>query len=138
VSILIFLSLSNFFTNPDCVLLHKLKEEFPFENQDEIPQYNIKEDFEFKVDEVSFPVENMAVVDLEYKRKFGGLYKTFDVKYLKSKLWETVDESNEKSFYKIMDNLNKNITKEVSTNISTQTCFVCMLHLANEKSKSYI
>ncbi len=30
-------------------------------------------------------------VDNEYEKKFGRLYKTFDVRFLKSKIWDSLD-----------------------------------------------
>jgi len=39
-------------------------------------------------------VENMAIIDKDYQKKFGKLYKTFDVRYVKTKLWETINEVN--------------------------------------------
>jgi hypothetical protein len=39
------------------------------------------------------------------------------------------------SFKNVIDSISKKISPEVKNNISTQTCFVCLLHLANEKSK---
>ena len=38
----------------------------------------------------------MAIVDKEYQKKFGKLYKTFDVRYVKNKLWETINEVSHK------------------------------------------
>ncbi len=37
-------------------------------------------------------VENMVIIDKDYQNKFGKLYKTFDVRYVKNKLWETINE----------------------------------------------
>jgi hypothetical protein len=31
-------------------------------------------------------------VDADYEKKFGRLYKTFDVRYLKGKIWESIDK----------------------------------------------
>jgi hypothetical protein len=42
------------------------------------------------------------------------------------------------SFKNLLDDICKKFTPEVKNNLSTQTCFVCLLHLANEKSKKYI
>ena len=37
-------------------------------------------------------VQNMAIVDKEYQKKFGKLYKTFDVRFIKNKIWETIND----------------------------------------------
>lgn len=37
-------------------------------------------------------IENTAKVDTDYQKKFGRLYKTFDVRYLKGKIWESINE----------------------------------------------
>ena len=34
----------------------------------------------------------------------------------------------------MLANVEENITKQLASNISNATCFVCLLHLANEKS----
>jgi hypothetical protein len=39
-------------------------------------------------------LENMARIDKDYEKKFGRLYKTFDVRYLKSKIWESLLQVN--------------------------------------------
>jgi hypothetical protein len=37
-------------------------------------------------------------------------------------------------FKNVIDSMSNNLTQDVIDNISTPTCFVCLLHLANEKS----
>ena len=63
------------------------------------------------------------------------LLRTFRVKISKSK-------SNEKKhqieFKDIIGNVSHNLSKEIISNISTPTCFVCLLHLSNEKSTNII
>ncbi len=56
----------------------------------------IEEDIENKLnlDIPNEKIENMAIIDKEYQKKFGKLYKTFDVRYVKTKLWETINEVN--------------------------------------------
>lgn len=83
-------------------------------------------------------LENNAKIDKDYEKRFGRLYKTFDVRYLKSKIWDSIsriDNEETMSFKYILDSVTKAVSSEVRNNISTQTCFVCLLHLANEKSK---
>lgn len=86
--------------------------------------------------------QTFAKIDSEYEKKFGRLYKTFDVRFVKSKIWESVSNLNKKQldnqspidFKDIMGNISHNLSKEIINNISTPTCFVCLLHLSNEKS----
>jgi hypothetical protein len=37
-------------------------------------------------------IENNARIDQEYAKKFGHLYKTFDVRFIKGKILETISE----------------------------------------------
>jgi hypothetical protein len=80
-------------------------------------------------------LENIAKVDKDYEKRFGRLYKTFDVRYLKSKIWDSIAHNKVRnmSFKSVLDSVSKTVSTEVRNNISTQTCFVCLLHLANEK-----
>lgn len=36
--------------------------------------------------------ESTAMIDKDYQRRFGRLYKTFDVRYVKRKMWESIDQ----------------------------------------------
>jgi hypothetical protein len=83
-------------------------------------------------------IQNFKRIDNEYEKKFGRLYKTFDVRMIKNKIWESVSSGhvkNETNFKYVIESIQMNLEKEVLNNISTPTCFVCLLHLANEKSK---
>jgi len=40
------------------------------------------------------------------------------------------------TFREVLENIKKSLSKEIMDNISDETCFVCLLHLANEKSNS--
>ena len=81
----------------------------------------------------------------EYEKKFGQLYKRFDVKFIKQNIWntfETIEEKKEDKekekkvdFKAVVTDMSKKMEKNVLDNISTSTCFVCLLHLCNEKSK---
>jgi len=85
--------------------------------------------------------ETFGKIDNEYEKKFGRLYKTFDVRVIKNKIWDTISvfkENNIKTtvdFKQIIGSVSNNLSREVLYNISTPTCFVCLLHLSNEKSK---
>jgi hypothetical protein len=98
-------------------------------------------DYDNNPDEVQNEVkigQSFVKVDNDYEKKFGRLYKTFDVRYLKSKIWESIDSfSNNQTqleFKTVIDSMRNSLSQEVIDNISTPTCFVCLLHLANEKS----
>lgn len=91
--------------------------------------------------------ENFLKVDNEYEKKFGRLYKTFDVKFLKSKIWDSINNldalgaanpgapEQRLGFGKVVGSVAGSLSHDVIKNISTPTCFVCLLHLSNEKSK---
>ena len=69
------------------------------------------------------------------------MYKTFDVRYLKSKIWDSIlrsDKEDDMTFKYILDSVTRSVSSEVRNNISAQTCFVCLLHLANEKGNNLI
>ncbi len=51
-----------------------------------------------------------------------------------SESMDIIDE-NGLTFKEVLKNMKKNISKDIIDNISEETCFVCLLHLANEKSK---
>ena len=74
-----------------------------------------------------------------FDKKFGKLYKTFDVGFVKKKIWDTIDfiqpNIQRITFDKIIDKISETLDTKLLDNISTSTCFVCLLHLANEKSK---
>lgn len=38
------------------------------------------------------------------------------------------------TFRDVLENIKKILSKDILDNISDETCFVCLLHLANEKS----
>ena len=74
-----------------------------------------------------------------FDKKFGKLYKTFDVGYVKNRIWDTIKEikSNLKimTFDNVINKISETLDEKIIENISTSTCFVCLLHLANEKGK---
>lgn len=73
-----------------------------------------------------------------FEKKFGKLYKTFDVGFVKKRIWDTIktikSNTNKLTFDNLINNISDNLDKKIIENISTSTCFVCLLHLANEKS----
>ncbi len=110
---------------------------------------------------------DFPVADNEFEKKLGRLYKTFDVRFVKNTIWNTISnwkgvqkeisdsntdnntdnntesnavqiENNKDSdinFREVINNISDTMARDGVTNISTSTCFVCLLHLANEKSK---
>lgn len=76
----------------------------------------------------------------EFEKKFGRLYKTFDVGYVKKSLWEAFkdtkkeDHSEKIGFQKVINRVSSIVSPNILDNLSTPTFFVCLLHLANEKS----
>ena len=94
---------------------------------------------------VQQPNNTFVKFDQEYEKKFGQLDKRFDVKFIKQNIWntfETIEEKKEDKekekkvdFKAVVTDMSKKMEKNVLDNISTSTCFVCLLHLCNEKSK---
>ena len=70
------------------------------------------------------------------EKNFGKLYRKFDIRALKKKIWNSYEEIKDKQidFKSVVVNMSKNMTEEEIFSISTPTCFVCMLHLCNEKN----
>lgn len=70
------------------------------------------------------------------EKNFGKLYRKFDIRSLKKKIWSSYEDIKEEKidFKNIVVNMSKNMTDEEIFSISTPTCFVCMLHLCNEKN----
>ena len=70
------------------------------------------------------------------EKNFGKLYRKFDIRALKKKIWNSYEEIKDKQidFKSVVVNMSKNMTEEEIFSISTPTCFVCLLHLCNEKN----
>ena len=71
------------------------------------------------------------------EKNFGKLYRRFDIRSLKAKIltsYENVKSKEKIDFKDIVINMSKNMKEEEVFSISTPTCFVCMLHLCNEKN----
>ncbi len=70
------------------------------------------------------------------EKNFGRLYRKFDIRSLKKKIWSSYEEIKDEKidFKNIVINMSKNMTEDELFSISTPTCFVCMLHLCNEKN----
>ena len=70
------------------------------------------------------------------EKNFVKLYRKFDIRSLKKKIWNSYEEIKQPKvdFKSVVVNMSKNMTEEEIFSISTPTCFVCMLHLCNEKN----
>ena len=71
------------------------------------------------------------------EKNFGRLYRKFDIRSLKKKLWtsfEDIKEAQKIEFKSVITNMSKNMNEDELFSISTPTCFVCLLHLCNEKN----
>ena len=73
----------------------------------------------------------------EIEKNFGRLYRRFDIRNLKNKIWTNYENqfpNDNIDFRNIVSNMSKEMTEDELYSISTPTCFVCMLHLCNEKN----
>ena len=73
----------------------------------------------------------------EIEKNFGRLYRRFDIRNLKNKIWNSYENQfpqDNIDFRNIISNMSKEMTEEELYSISTPTCFVCMLHLCNENN----
>ena len=70
------------------------------------------------------------------EKNFGRLYRKFDIRALKKKIWTSYDDikDNQIDFKNVVMNMSKDMKEDELFSISTPTCFVCMLHLCNEKN----
>jgi hypothetical protein len=103
--------------------------------------------------------DKSAITDLKMNQnKIERLYRIVDVRKIKSKLWEKIDKNtvnmknlklpipdiennikNEHTNYSISSDF-RNLVKSIENSdnvigVSASTCFVCLLHLCNEKGK---
>ena len=73
----------------------------------------------------------------EIEKNFGRLYRRFDIRNLKNKIWNNYEKFFPKDnidFRNVIENMSKEMNEEELYSISTPTCFVCMLHLCNENN----
>ena len=70
------------------------------------------------------------------EKNFGRLYRKFDIRALKKKIWTSYDDIKQEQidFKNVVMNMSKGMNDDELFSISTPTCFVCMLHLCNEKN----
>ena len=80
---------------------------------------------------------NFFQSEKEIEKAFGRLYRRFDIRNLKNKLWTSYENqfpNDNINFRNIVASMSKEMTEDELYSISTPTCFVCMLHLCNEKN----
>ena len=73
----------------------------------------------------------------EIEKNFGRLYRRFDIRTLKNKIWNNYENffpNDNIDFKQVVANMSKDMKDEELYSISTPTCFVCMLHLCNENN----
>ena len=73
----------------------------------------------------------------EIEKNFGRLYRRFDIRNLKNKIWNNYEKFFPKDnidFRNVLQNMSKEMNEDELYSISTPTCFVCMLHLCNENN----
>ena len=80
--------------------------------------------------------DNFYQNEKKAEKNFGRLYRKFDIRTLKKKIWTSYDvfKKEQIDFKKVVMNMSKEMNEDELFSISTPTCFVCMLHLCNEKN----
>ena len=80
--------------------------------------------------------DNFYQNEKKAEKNFGRLYRKFDIRSLKKKIWSSYEEIKEDKidFKNVVTNMSKSMNEDELFSISTPTCFVCMLHLCNEKN----
>jgi len=62
--------------------------------QDNLDYGNQEEHGEFNYntnENADFPSKTFVKLETDYEKKFGRLYKTFDVRFIKTKIWESLN-----------------------------------------------
>jgi len=73
----------------------------------------------------------------EIEKNFGRLYRRFDIRNLKNKIWSNYENfypNDNIDFRNVISNMSKEMNEDELYSISTPTCFVVMLHLCNENN----
>ena len=80
--------------------------------------------------------DNFFQNEKKAEKNFGRLYRKFDIRALKKKIWTSYDDIQKEQidFKNVVTNMSKGMNEDELFSISTPTCFVCMLHLCNEKN----
>ena len=118
----------------------------PIENRDETKNYGNNAVIENRSNSIDFNKNLVAAPKFTYtpQLNYARVAKRVDVAKLKSTLWnEFVDkskksENNQKnrvnSFSNLINNLSNSYPSEALSDVSVPYCFICLLHLANEKN----
>ena len=118
----------------------------PIENRDETENYGNNAVIENRSNSIDFNKNLVAAPKFTYtpQLNYARVAKRVDVAKLKSTLWnEFVDkskksENNQKnrvnSFSNLINNLSNSYPSEALSDVSVPYCFICLLHLANEKN----
>lgn len=79
----------------------------------------------------------VAKIDVHFER----VAKKLDVKALKQSMWGRIEEQEEdkavdapKLFTEVLKDIPKIVPEEMTSTVSVPYCFICLLHLANEKT----
>lgn len=80
----------------------------------------------------------VAKIDIHFER----VAKKLDVKALKTSMWKKLEDMNEEAvepdpttqFTQMLKDIPDIIPKEMVPAVSVPFCFICLLHLANEKT----
>ncbi len=81
--------------------------------------------------------ESQDKVNGEYGVKYANLYKSFDVRYIKYKIWDTISKEEDNiDFFTLIDNVSQKLHQDVLAHMSPSSFFVCLLHLSNQKCKN--
>ena len=80
--------------------------------------------------------DNFYQNEKQAEKNFGRLYRKFDIRALKKKIWTSYDDMKKEQidFKNVVMNMSREMNEDELFSISTPTCFVCMLHLCNEKN----
>ena len=102
-------------------------------------EYNDNNGFEGDASVGSAPGINNTFFqsEKEIEKNFGRIYRRFDVRTLKNKIWNNYENffpNDNIDFQNVLSNMSKEMNEDELYSISTSTCFVCMLHLCNENN----
>lgn len=110
-------------------------EDEPYEELKNTDGFNIPMTQQYGTD-----IKSVGIMTTESKReRIQKLYKVVDVRKVKSNMWDTIQKKHviERSDRSNLDfsTLVTNVNTGNTQNVNSATCFVCLLHLCNEKGK---
>jgi condensin complex subunit 2 len=112
-------------------------------NADEATNVIIEQEAEIQNEEQAFFAENTGeAVKADENMRFATVSKTVDIKKLKDVMWKSIgiDYNKENAslsvkgnrFSSILESLPKLVDENMLSSLSMHTCFIALLHLANE------